>query len=315
VVVREAWGSTLRDIVREDPRVVVLDGDLGNSTKADKVAEAFPERFLPMGIAEQNMIGVAAGLATVGLIPWLSSFAVFLAERGLDQVRMTVAQTKLPVKMGAGYSGLLTGYTGKTHQSVEDIAIMRAMPNMTVIAPGDDTECAQAMRVATDLAGPVYFRVTRDPSPRVVGDGYRFRLGAGVVLREGNDVALISTGVQTARVLEAAKILATQGIGAHVLHLPTIKPLDAALVIDAAERTRAVVTAEDHSVVGGLGGAVCEVLAESRPTRVVRVGIRDMFGESAPNDALLEKYGLTAEHVAQAAHRALGNVARAGLPG
>lgn len=192
---------------------------------------------------------------------------------------------------------------------------MRAMPNMTVIAPGDDTECAQAMRMATGLAGPVYFRLTRDPSPRVVGEGYRFRLGSGVVLHKGNDVALISTGVETARVLEASKILATQGIGAHVLHLPTIKPLDAASVIEAAERTRAVITAEDHSVIEGLGGAVCEVLAESRPTRVIRVGIRDVFGESAPNDAPLDKYGLTAEHVARAACRALAEAARAGSPG
>jgi len=180
------------------------------------------------------MAGVAAGLATVGFIPWLSSFAVFLAERDLDQVRMTIAQTKLPVKLGAAYSGLLTGYTGKTHQSVEDIAIMRAMPNMTVIAPGDAEECRQAMRVATDLPGPVYFRLTRDPSPAIFGPDYRFEVGKGAFVRNGRDVALISTGVQTTRVLQAADLLAKEGIEATVLHLPTIKPLDSHAIVLAA---------------------------------------------------------------------------------
>jgi transketolase len=284
----------------EDPRVVVLDGDLANSTRAELVAQRFPERFLQMGIAEQNMAGVAAGLASVGFIPWLSSFAVFLAERDLDQVRMTIAQTHMPVKIGAGYSGMLTGFTGKTHQSVEDIAIMRAMPNMTVIAPADDEECRQAMVVATAHPGPVYFRVTRDPSPPVFDASYRFELGCGVLLREGTDIALISTGVQTQRATEAACMLADEGIEATVLHLPTIKPLDEEAIVRAAERTGAVVTAEDHSIVGGLGSAVAEVLGEQRPTRMRRIGIRDTFGESAPNDALLEKYGLTARHVALA---------------
>jgi transketolase len=302
---REVWGDTLCEIIAHDPRVLVLDGDLANSTKADKVAQRFPERFLAMGIAEQNMAGVAAGLATVGFVPWLSSFAVFLAERALDQIRMTIAQTKLPVKLGANYSGMLTGYTGKTHQSVEDIAIMRAMPNMTVIAPADAEECRQAMWVATDLPGPVYFRLTRDPSPIIFDERYHFELGRGVILREGSDVALISTGVQTTRVLEAADSLETEGIHAQVLHLPTIKPLDVEAIVAAAEATEAVVTAEDHSILGGLGGAVAEVLAERRPTFVRRIGIRDTFGESGPNEALLEKYGLTAHHVAAAARELL----------
>ena len=306
---REVWGSTLCELMAEDPRIVVLDGDLANSTKADKVAERLPERFLQMGIAEQNMAGVAAGLATVGFIPWISSFAVFLAERDLDQVRMTIAQTKLPVKLGAAYSGILTGYTGKTHQSVEDIAIMRAMPNMTVIAPADAEECRQAMRVATNLPGPVYLRLTRDPSPPIFDANYRFELGQAVLLRQGGDVALLSTGVQTTRVLAAAELLAAENIQATVLHLPTIKPLDAAAIVTAAERTGAVVTAEDHSILGGLGGAVAETLSEQRPTRMRRVGLRDTFGESAPNDALLEKYGLTGRHVADAA-RALLEVTR-----
>lgn len=303
---RDAWAGAVCEIMEEDSRVLLLDGDLANSTKADRIAQEFPERFLEMGIAEQNMAGVAAGLATIGFIPWLSSFAVFLAERDLDQVRMTIAQTGLPVKLAAAYSGMLTGYTGKTHQSVEDIAIMRCMPNMTVIAPADAVECRKAMRIATQLPGPVYFRLTRDPSPVIFDEHYEFVLGRGVTLREGNDISLVSTGVQTTRVLEAAGILADEGIDAYVLHLPTIKPIDEAAIVTAARRTGAVVTAEDHSILGGLGGAVAEVLSEQEPTRMRRVGLRDTFGESAPNDALLEKYGLTAMHVAQAARALLG---------
>jgi len=258
-----------------------------------------------MGIAEQNMAGVAAGLATTGFIPWLSSFAVFLAERDLDQVRMTIAQTKLPVKLGAAYSGMLTGYTGKTHQSVEDIAIMRCMPNMTVIAPADGEECRQAIRVATDTPGPVYFRLTRDPSAVIFDKTYRFELGRAVTLREGDDICVISTGVETTRALEAAHLLAEEGVEVMVLHVPTIKPLDVEAIVAAAERADRIVSAEDHSILGGLGGAVAEVLAEHRPTRMRRIGLRDTFGESAPNDALLEKYGLTPRHIVAAARELL----------
>lgn len=302
---RDVWGDTLCDLMSEDARILVLDGDLANSTKADKVSRRFPDRFLQMGIGEQNMAGVAAGLASVGFVPWLSSFAVFLAERDLDQVRMTIAQTKLPVKLGASYSGMLTGFTGKTHQSVEDIAIMRAMPNMNVIAPGDAEECRQAVRAATYHPGPVYVRLTRDAGPALVPPGYRFELGKGVILREGRDVGLISTGVQTTRVMAASELLAAEGIEAYVLHLPTIKPLDVESVVTAARHTGAVVTAEDHSILGGLGSAVAEVLGEQLPTPMRRVGLRDTFGESGPNDALIEKYGLSALHVAGAARELL----------
>ncbi len=298
---RDVWGDTLCEIMANDQKVVVLDGDLANSTKADKVAERFPDRFFQMGIAEQNMAGVAAGLASVGLIPWLSSFAVFLTKRDLDQVRMTIAQTKLPVKLGAGYSGILTGFTGKTHQSVEDITVYRAMPNMTVIAPADEIECRQAIYAATYYPGPVYFRLTRDPSPLIFDDAYKFELGKGVVLRQGKDVAIISTGVQTARAVQAAGMLEAQNVSVYLLHLPTIKPLDTEAILAAAEATNRVVTAEEHSILGGLGGAVAEVLGEKRPTRMVRVGLRDVFGESGPNDALLEKYGLTPRHIVAAA--------------
>lgn len=305
---REAWADALNELIERDPRVLLLDGDLANSTRAEKVARRHPDRFLEMGIAEQNMAGVAAGLATVGFVPWLSSFAVFLAERDLDQVRMTIAQPNLPVKLGAAYSGILTGHTGKTHQSVEDIAIMRAMPHMTVIAPADGVECRKAMSVATEAPGPVYFRLTRDAGPIIFDADYSFELGRGVFLRDGSDIALISTGVETTRALEAADLLAADGVRATVLHLPTIKPLDVDAIVTAAARTDAVVTAEDHSIIGGLGSAVAETLGEHRPTRMRRVGLRDTFGESGANDALLEKYGLTAGHIARAALQLLGQV-------
>lgn len=305
IALREAWGETLSEVMAGDPRVVVLDGDLASSTKADTAAQRHPDRFFQMGIAEQNMAGVASGLATVGFVPWLSSFAVFLAERDLDQVRMTIAQPNLPVKLGAGYSGMLTGFTGKTHQSVEDIAIMRAMPHMTVMAPADGVECRQATVVATELPGPVYLRLTRDPSPVIFDDAYRFVPGRGVLLRPGRDIAIISTGVESVRARDAADLLAEEGIDALVLHLPTIKPLDTGAIVEAAERCGAVVTAEDHSIIGGLGSAVAEVLSEQRPTRLKRVGIQDTFGESGPNDDLLQKYGLTAHHIAAAARSML----------
>ena len=303
---RDAFGDTLVELIDRDERVYVLDGDLANSTKADIVSRERPDRFLMMGIAEQNMMGVAAGMATCGLVPWLSSFACFIVNRDLDQLRVVVAQPNLPVKLCGAYSGLLTGKTGKTHQDVSDISVMRAMPNMTVLAPADAVEVAACMRVANDLPGPVYVRMTRDPEPVIFPADYQFELGKAVTAREGTDVALISTGAQTPRCLEAADQLAADGVSALVLHLPTIKPLDEDAIVAAAEATGKVVTAEDHTVIGGLGGAVAEVLGEKRPTPMKRIGIRDTFGESADNDHLLAKYGLTSEHVADAARVLMG---------
>ncbi|MCH2660340.1 transketolase family protein [bacterium] len=303
---RDAFGDTLVELIDRDERVYVLDGDLANSTKADIVSRERPDRFLMMGIAEQNMMGVAAGMATCGLVPWLSSFACFIVNRDLDQLRVVVAQPNLPVKLCGAYSGLLTGKTGKTHQDVSDISVMRAMPNMTVLAPADAVEVAACMRVANDLPGPVYVRMTRDPEPVIFPADYQFELGKAVTAREGTDVALISTGAQTPRCLEAADQLAADGVSALVLHLPTIKPLDEDAIVAAAEATGKVVTAEDHTVIGGLGGAVAEVLGEKRPTPMKRIGIRDTFGESADNDDLLAKYGLTSAHVADAARVLMG---------
>ena len=303
---RDAFGDTLVELIDRDERVYVLDGDLANSTKADIVSRERPDRFLMMGIAEQNMMGVAAGMATCGLVPWLSSFACFIVNRDLDQLRVVVAQPNLPVKLCGAYSGLLTGKTGKTHQDVSDISVMRAMPNMTVLAPADAVEVAACMRVANDLPGPVYVRMTRDPEPVIFPADYQFELGKAVTAREGTDVALISTGAQTPRCLEAADQLAADGVSALLLHLPTIKPLDEDAIVAAAEATGKVVTAEDHTVIGGLGGAVAEVLGEKRPTPMKRIGIRDTFGESADNDDLLAKYGLTSAHVADAARVLMG---------
>ena len=297
---RDAFGDTLVELIDQDERVYVLDGDLANSTKADTVAQERPERFLEMGVAEQNMMGVAAGMAACGLVPWLSSFACFLVNRDLDQLRVTVAQPGLNVKIAGAYSGLLTGNTGKTHQEVADLAVMRAMPNMVVLAPADAVEVRLAMLAANQHDGPVYMRLTRDPHPVIFPADYAFEIGRAVPVRDGSDVTIISTGEQTVRALQAAELLEAKGVSAHVLHVPTLKPLDEAAIVAAAARTGRVVTTEDQSIIGGLGGAVAEVLGEQRPTPIKRLGLQDCFGESAPNDALLEKYALTPAHVAAA---------------
>jgi transketolase len=298
---RVAFGETLVELADTYPDFLLLDGDLANSTRADILNQARPDRFLEMGIAEQNLAGVAAGLATLGFIPWVSSFAAFIASRDLDQIRVVVAQPNLSVKFAGGYSGILTGATGKTHQCVEDLAIFRAMPHMTVVAPADGVEVRAAMFALMERDGPAYLRLTRDPSPVITPRDRPFEIGRSFILREGTDITLISTGVQTVRTLEAAELLASEGISAHVLHVPTLKPLDEEGIVAAAARTGRVVTAEDHSIIGGLGGAVAETLSEHHPTPLRRVGLRDVFGESAPNAPLLEKYGLTPRHVAEAA--------------
>ncbi len=301
VPMRDAWGEGLKTLGAEYPDLLVLDGDLANSTKADIFADAFPDRFLELGIAEQNLVGVAAGLATLGFVPWISTFAAFLAKRALDQIRIVVAQPHLNVKLCGSYSGILTGKTGKTHQSVEDLAIFRAMPGMVTIAPVDANELLGAMRAMMEHDGPVYLRLTRDPSPLIFPEDHRFEIGKATLLRDGADIGIISTGVQTIRALEAAELLAARGVSASVLHVPTLKPLDIEAIVAIAERTGALVATEDHSIIGGLGGAVAETLAEHLPTRMARVGWRDTYGESGANDALLEKYGLSAHHVATAA--------------
>jgi transketolase len=301
VAVREAFGKALIELADADPRLFVLDGDLANSTRADIFAEARPTRFLEMGIAEQNMMGVAAGMATLGLVPWLSSFACFLAKRALDQLRVVVAQPQLPVKLAAAYGGMMIGPVGKTHQAVEDMAVMRAMPHMTLIAPADAVECRQAMWAAHLLPGPVYVRLTRDPLPVIFGGDYRFALGRAVSMREGGELGIVSTGSETQQALKAAELLAAGGIEASVLHVPTIKPLDTQAVVALAERCGRILSVEDHSIIGGLGGALAETLAEQRPTPMRRVGVQDRFGTSASSGDLLRYFGLDAESIAAAA--------------
>jgi transketolase len=311
VGLRDAWGEQLVTLANEYPRLVVLDGDLANSTRADIFAAAHPDRFFEMGIAEQNMLGVAAGLATTGYVPWISTFAAFVAKRALDQIRVVIAQPSLNVKICGAYSGILTGKTGKTHQSVEDLAIFRAMPHVVTIAPADAVELQAAMTAMMEDDRPTYLRVTRDPSPIIFDPGYTFDFGRALMLRQGTDVGIVSTGVQTTRALEAANLLREQGVSAAVLHVPTLKPLDTDRICSLAASTGAIVTAEDHSIIGGLGSAVAETLSENIPTRIQRVGLRDTYGESGPNDSLLEKYGLTARHISEAALELLGATAAA----
>jgi len=297
---RVVFGETLAELGALDPRIVVLDGDLGNSTRADIFEKAFPDRFFQMGIAEQNMLGVAAGMATIGYVPFISTFAAFATARALDPIRVLIAQPGLNVKIAGAYSGLLAGKTGKTHISFDDLAVMRALGNMTVVAPVDETETRMAIRAIVEYEGPVYLRLTRQPTPLVFDEAYRFELGRAVIVREGSDVTLISTGVQTSRTLEAAARLADEGIGAHVLHVPTLKPLDTDAIVEAASRTGLVATVEEHTIIGGLGGAVAETLIENHPVPMKRIGLPDTFAESGPDDALLDKYGISSERVTQA---------------
>jgi transketolase len=290
---RDVFGDTLVSLGSTNPNVVVLDADLANSTKADKFAKMYPARFLQMGIAEQNCVGVAVGLASLGFVPWLSSFTVFFTHRAIDPIRMLVAQTHANVKIGAAYAGLMTGLTGKTHQDVQDLAIMRAMPDMTVLAPADAIEGEAIIRWATEYEGPVYLRLARDASPNVFDETYHFAPGKTISLREGSDVLLISTGPQSVRCLKAAEMLQDQGISAGVLHLPSIKPVNKEEIVSASERVKWVITVEEHSIYAGLGGLVAEVLSEVSPRRVIRFGMEDRWGESAPNDYLLDLFQMS----------------------
>jgi transketolase len=290
---RDVFGDTLVSLGSTNPNLLVLDADLANSTKADKFAKAYPARFLQMGIAEQNFVGVAVGLASLGFVPWLSSFTVFFTHRAIDPIRMLVAQTHANVKIGAAYAGLMTGLTGKTHQDVQDLAIMRAMPDMVVLAPADPIEAEAVIRWATEYEGPVFVRLARDTCPNVFDEQYRFIPGRTILLKEGGDVLLISTGPQSARCLQAAELLQRQGISTGVLHLPSIKPVNKEEIVNAAEKARIVVTVEEHSIYGGLGGMVAEILSEASPRRVIRFGIEDRWGESAPNDYLLDAFKMS----------------------
>lgn len=295
---REAFATTVTELARERTEIVLLDGDNASSSQTEMFAAAHPDRFLQMGIAEQNMIGVAAGLCTKGYLPFVNAYACFQVYRGHDQIRALIAQTGLPVKLVGGSAGLLFGPAGKTHQTPDDIAVLRAMPGMTVISPGDDRELRQVVEWSLGYPGPVYLRLTRGTSHLMFDASYTFSFPEAVVVHEGADVAIVSTGVQTARVLEALGTLHAAGIHPLVLHVPTIKPIDEEAIVEVARRTGRVVTVEDHNIIGGLGGAVCEVLSSRYPVFVHRIGIQDVYAETGPTMALLEKYGLAPGAVA-----------------
>jgi transketolase len=260
-----------------------------------------------MGITEQSMLGMAAGMATLGLVPIVSTFSCFIVSRAHDSIRVLIAQPKANVKLMGGYAGLLAGMTGKTHLMFDDISIMRAMANMTVVAPVDEVETRSALKAIMEYDGPVYFRLNRPDTPIIFGDDYEFELGKAVTVREGTDVTVFSTGTQTSRAFEAAELLAADGIGVHLVHVPTVKPLDVDTVVEAAEKTGLVVTTEEHTVVGGLGGAIAEALAVNAPTRMILHGIDDVFGESGPDGPLLDKYGISVEKTAAAIKGAVEN--------
>ena len=298
IATRDSYGNALAELGTEHDNVVVLDADLAAATKTGVFKKAHPDRFIDCGIAESNMIGVAAGLATTGKVPFASSFAMFAAGRAFEQVRNSVGYPHLNVKIGATHAGISVGEDGATHQCNEDIALMRTIPGMVVINPADDVEARAAVRAAYEHQGPVYMRFGRLAVP-VINDrpDYKFELGKGIVLREGKDLTIIANGLCVAPALEAAEKLAADGIDAKVINIHTIKPLDEDLVVAAAKETGKVVTVEEHSIIGGLGGAVCECLAEKAPVPVKRIGIHDVFGESGPALELLHKYGLDAEGI------------------
>ena len=302
---RDAYGEALVEEGRKNPKIVVLDADLSGSTKTALFAKEFPDRFFNLGIAEANMVGVAAGLAAAGKIPFASTFAVFAPGRVYDQLRLSVAYPNLGVKIAATHAGLTVGEDGASHQALEDIALARVLPNFTVIVPADAAETRSAVAAAAAHRGPVYLRLGRAPVPDIYPEGHVFTIGRHDIIKEGRDVALVACGVMVDVCLQAAVALAAEGILAAVVNASTVKPLDENTLLRVADRCGAVVTAEEHSVIGGLGGAVAEFLAAARPVPVVRVGVPDRFGQSGRPEELLAAYGLTAGAVAAAARKAV----------
>lgn len=298
IATRESYGNALVELGKEHENLVVLDADLAEATKTGIFKKQFPERHIDCGIAESNMIGVAAGLAATGKVPFASTFAMFAAGRAFEQVRNSVGYPHLNVKIGATHAGISVGEDGATHQCNEDIALMRTIPGMIVINPSDDVEARAAVKAAYELDGPVYLRFGRLAVP-VINDrpDYKFEIGKGVVLKEGKDVTIVATGLCVSEALAAAEKLAADGIDAEIINIHTIKPLDDELIAASAKKTGKVVTVEEHSVIGGLGSAVCDCLCEKAPTPVCKIGVNDVFGESGPAVKLIEKYGLDANGI------------------
>ena len=300
IATRESYGNALAELGAEHDNIVVLDADLAGATKTGVFKKAFPDRHIDCGIAEGNMMGIAAGLATTGKVPFASTFAMFAAGRAFEQVRNSIGYPHLNVKIGATHAGISVGEDGATHQCNEDLALMRTIPGMTVICPSDDVEARAAVKAAYEMDGPVYLRFGRLAVPVInTNPDYHFEIGKGIVLREGTDVTIAATGLCVSSALEAAEKLAADGISAEVVNIHTIKPLDKELIAASAAKTGKVVTVEEHSIIGGLGGAVCEALAETNPVPVLRIGMKDIFGESGPAAKLLAKYQLDGEGVYQ----------------
>ena len=306
IATRVSYGEALVELGAEHDDFVVFDADLAAATQTGKFKAAYPDRFFDAGIAESNMMGMAAGVATTGRVAFASTFAMFAAGRAFEQVRNSIGYPHLNVKIGATHAGISVGEDGATHQCCEDIALMRTIPGMTVIVPSDDVEARAAVRAAYEMEGPVYMRFGRLAAP-VLNDrpDYEFQIGKGVKLREGSDVTIVATGMLVASALEAAESLAAEGVSAEVINIHTIKPLDKQIILESAAKTGHVVVAEEHSVIGGLGSAVCDVLSEALPTPVRKVGVQDTFGESGPGAALMAKYGLDADGVIAAVRELL----------
>lgn len=301
IATRASYGELLETELYKNQNVVVLDADLGNATKSISFKKVAPDRYFDMGISEQDMMSTAAGLATCGKIPIVSTFAVFAAGRAFEQVRNSVAYPKLNVKIAATHAGITVGPDGGSHQAIEDIALMRSLPNMTVICPSDAVEAKAALMKAVEMNGPVYIRLGRAPVENIHTQDYEFDFTKGQVLREGEDVGIIATGIMVEKALQAAQELAKEGIQARVVNIAAIKPIDKELIIETAKKTNYIVTAEEHSVIGGLGSAVSEVLVQNYPVKQAMIGIKDTFGESGSPEELLEKYGLTVEAIIKAA--------------
>lgn len=300
IATRESYGNALAAMGEKYPQLVVLDADLAAATKTGIFKKAFPNRHIDCGIAECNMVGIAAGLAAAGKLPFVSSFAMFAAGRAFEQVRNAVGYPKLNVKIGATHAGISVGEDGASHQCNEDIALMRTIPGMVVINPADDVEAKAAVEAAILHDGPVYLRFGRLAVP-VINDrpNYKFELGKGIVLRQGSDVTIVATGLCVSEALAAADLLADQGISAEVINIHTIKPLDEDLIVASAQKTKRVVTAEEHSVIGGLGSAVCDCLSAKEPTKVLKIGVQDTYGESGPATELIKKYELDGGGIAK----------------
>ena len=301
IYIREVYGKTLVDLGKSYSDIVVLDADLTVSTKTNLFGKEYPERFFTMGVSEQDMMATAAGFALAGKRPFASTFAIFATGRAWEHVRQSIAFPKLNVKIVATHAGVTVGEDGATHQALEDICLMRVLPNMRVIVPADAIETEQVIRTITDNDGPVYVRLARAKFPTIYNSKYKFELGKASILRSGSDVGIFAVGIMVSEALQAAKLLEKQGIDASVVNLSTIKPIDVETIVSVAEKTKAVITAEDHNIIGGLGGAVSEVLSEHCPTRLKRIGMKDRFGTSGNGMKLLEYFGLKANNIAEAA--------------